>query len=1223
MSTLLNYNDRLWKPYKSFEYTGEPQAFTLEPGTYLLECNGARPEGNILSDTRMQFGGKALGILTLDEERTFYAYVGGNGHPPATVTERGKGGWNGGGDGAPAKYNVITQDYAWGCGGGGASDIRLSLPTTASSSYTLPEEYDELEYVMSDGQTGHFIDTGYKHSDKTKIEMVYEASGEIPPGSSSRGGTTKSEALFGARGLATTVNVVNSFGAYIYFNASNSYYNVIGKSTSSSGSTVEPVFNEKILVKMDIDNCSWTNFETGELIRNNSFGYNGQLTKSESNMYIFDINSGNSTYADSPSYVKMYSFKIYENGRMIHCYIPAQSKSDPTSKGIYDVIGETFIPFEYGTYGDVLSEKSTIIDEYEDIHTSEVEFKVPDEYTEHEWLHMSDDATPVCIPINYMVSPGSKIQFDIDTEPDSWMGWSTALIGSEADWRLKEFTLYFGADSSHVWYVTNATQHDVGEYASGHFIYELENGVGFKKYNPDGTLVTSTAVTEIANPVHPISIWGITTDTTRKSNPSNRKGKIYSFTAWDKINGAHELVRKLVPVSLKSDPTIYGMYDIMQRIFYRYDNVGTQYSEPLGPEVEEVTVVTKSITYTDSLMSRIIVAGGAGGKARGDGSANAIGIYITTGNGGGKVGGPPHQTSRWFGKVANQFEGGEFGTGITPESLKYTGAVQSYSAEGAAGGGGGWFGGYVITHNSSNMDEMGLSTNGGGGSGHINEDDHILDIYSQLNPDLLNFKLTGGMLVTRGATDPSIIIYKETQRIEARDSITFEFEARPEKLMLPPGVYDIDCYGGDGSFRYLPIYSGRGGYAHGRLTNLSTKLLYARVAGNGFHGSIYQLENFDSIGWNGAKHWENGDIRYSAGGGASDVRLYEDTLYHRILVAGGAGGAGKQQSIGGGGGGTTGGDGEWGYGERPGPGTQTSSPTTSTTSICGSFGFGGRGEFYGGGYGGAGGAGWYGGSGVYPDGSADDDGAGAGGSGYVLSESSYKPTGYMITDSEDYLTNGTMTTGGNILPRGFSRIIINCRQRFNSVKILCSDTGMSEFYKYNSTLNAWETFESEGTDTPTDAEFEEYGVDDIYTDEGLPSQYKILFEVPPSFEHDQIPNLVEINVMPNKQYISCNIKRDIDVTKIMKYKYIDTSRNPVEEGGEQPWDKTTTFDAAINIDHVAPDVENPLNAYDYNIDVRHLIDPITSESYIRINSYVDRIDTDTIQSFKLFKIVIG
>ena len=140
MSTLLNYHDKLWKPYKSFKYTGEPQEFTLEPGTYLMECNGARPEGNALSDPRMQYGGKALGVITLDEEQTFYAYVGGNGHAPANASELGTGGWNGGGYGAPCQYKFITAsaNYYWGCGGGGASDIRLSLPTTTSSSYSLP-----------------------------------------------------------------------------------------------------------------------------------------------------------------------------------------------------------------------------------------------------------------------------------------------------------------------------------------------------------------------------------------------------------------------------------------------------------------------------------------------------------------------------------------------------------------------------------------------------------------------------------------------------------------------------------------------------------------------------------------------------------------------------------------------------------------------------------------------------------------------------------------------------------------------------------------------------------------------------------------------------------------------------------------------------------------------------------------------------------------------------
>ena len=1233
MSTLLNYHDKLWKPYKSFKYTGKPQEFTLEPGTYLMECNGARPEGNVLSDALMQFGGKALGILTLDEEQTFYAYVGGNGHAPTNASELGTGGWNGGGDGAPTQYKFITSssNYWWGCGGGGASDIRLSLPTTASSSYSLPDEYDELEYVMSDGIAGHFIDTGYTHTPKTKIEMVYEASGEIPPGSSSRGGTTNSEALFGARGLGG-VNIFNSFVAYIYYNGTNSYYNFIGRSYTGSGTTVAPVYNKKILVQMDNEKCLWTNLETGALIRRNGYKNYGQLLNSGFNMYIFDTNAGNNTYANSPSYVKMYSFKIYENNKMIHCYLPAQNKLNPSSKGIYDIIDGTFIPFEYGTYGEVLEERSTIIDEYEDIHTSEVEFKIPDEYSEHEWMHVSDDTTPVCIPINYMVTIGSKIQFDIDIESRSATGWGSALMGAETGDRTGAFSLHFGSNNGNIKYITNSTANDVGAFETGHFIYEIENGVGYKKYNPDGTLASSTSVTTIAYPMHPISIWGITNDSTRNYYPKC-KGKIYSFTAWDNVNGTLEIVRKLVPVSLKSDPTKYGLYDIMQRIFYRYDNKGTPHAEPLGPEVSEQTVVTKSISYTDSLISRIIVAGGAGGKTVLEGLANGGGFYATAGNGGGEVGGPAHQKSRYYSKTANQFEGGSFGTGITPESLPYTGSSspKNSSAEGAGGGGGGWFGGYTITFDSNNMADTYLSGNGGGGSSHVNKDDDVLDIYSQLNPDLLNYKLTDSMLVTRAATDASIIIYKETHKVESKDIIYFEFEARAEKLMLPPGIYDIECYGGDGSFRWLPTNCGRGGYAHARFTTTSTKPLYARVAGNGFHGSIYQLESDGYIGWNGAKHMTSGDIRSSNGGGATDVRLYEDTLYHRILVAGGAGGGGVSQRAGGAGGGTTGGAGSDGSGTRPGPGTQTSSPYDSSyPSICGGFGVGGGGVNVSGGFGGAGGAGWFGGSGVQPNSSSDNEKSGSGGSGYVLTDSSYKPEGYMITDSEDYLTDEIMTTGGNTLPRGFSRVVINCRKAFNASKILCSNNSMSVFYKYNSTLNVWETFEPEGSDGPSDVEYETYGTDDIHTDEGLPNEYKILFKTPESFIYDEIPNTVETSVTPNGQYISYNCKQDITVTKIMKYKYIDTKRNPIpeevpegEEEPERPWDKTTTFQSMINIDSVSPDVDNPLEAYDYNVNIRHMVDPITKESYIRINTYVDKNNPDANRNFKMFKIVIG
>ena len=189
---------------------------------------------------------------------------------------------------------------------------------------------------------------------------------------------------------------------------------------------------------------------------------------------------------------------------------------------------------------------------------------------------------------------------------------------------------------------------------------------------------------------------------------------------------------------------------------------------------------------------------------------------------------------------------------------------------------------------------------------------------------------------------------------------------------------------------------------------------------------------------------------------------------------------------------------------------------------------------------------------------------------------------------------------------------------------------MSVFYKYNSSLNVWETFEPEGPDGPSDMEYETYGTDDIHTDEGLPNAYKILFKTPESFIHDEIPNNVEVNITPPGQFISYNCKQNIEVTKIIRYKYIDTTRNPIpeevpegEEEPEHPWDKTATFQSAINIDSVSPDVDNPLDAYDYNVDIRHMVDPRTEESYIRINTYVVKNNPDANRNFKMFKIVIG
>ena len=122
--TLYGYADKIWEIVEEFEYTGEPQPFTLTPGEYLLICHGAMGFSTPSESAPYSFGGAAYGILNIDQEQKLYAYVGGNGGI-GTKTEPGKGGWNGGADGG---YSRNTS-YVCGNGGGGASDIRLYSET--------------------------------------------------------------------------------------------------------------------------------------------------------------------------------------------------------------------------------------------------------------------------------------------------------------------------------------------------------------------------------------------------------------------------------------------------------------------------------------------------------------------------------------------------------------------------------------------------------------------------------------------------------------------------------------------------------------------------------------------------------------------------------------------------------------------------------------------------------------------------------------------------------------------------------------------------------------------------------------------------------------------------------------------------------------------------------------------------------------------------------------
>lgn len=569
-----------------------------------------------------------------------------------------------------------------------------------------------------------------------------------------------------------------------------------------------------------------------------------------------------------------------------------------------------------------------------------------------------------------------------------------------------------------------------------------------------------------------------------------------------------------------------GLYNLFTNSFAQgvvkgeVPGTGVTHLEP-GREVATTSVVlTRRLPI--GFASRIIVAGGGGGQSWTGESANYGSPAL--GFGGGEYGGTPQLTGNDAFKYPTQSEGYLFGNGETP--AKKTMSTEG-GREGAGGGGGGWYGGYAASIPDNSLG----SVNGGGGSSYVlTNTSHIP--YPELYQPSSDFQLTNTIMLSGTSATPKVTIYKETSYIGKDDIITFPCVGRTEAIKLIPGIYEFTCYGGDGGLRYNhftnPTYS-RGGMAKGTFETFSKRDVFVTVGGSGnlsnFISTEWSSKHIPTISFNGGGQPGDSSKKSTAGGGGSDIRLDSNSLYARIIVAGGAGSQGDLTSYGGNGGGLEGVKASpVKYGTTPGPGTQTGSPTNSSyPTICGGFGYGGNGFYRSNGYGGAGGGGWYGGSGTYPNSSNDDETGGCGGSGYVYTHESYKPTGYLITDRADYLKHTTLTTGGNDLPRGNTMIKIKMLE--NKLKLLCSNEDLTTFYKFDELTSEWIDFKST---LPTDEEFDEYGIISITSDTGLPNQYKILTK---SVDSSVDVNEFVLNVVPPEQTLETTMHDTMPIGK--------------------------------------------------------------------------------------------
>lgn len=263
--------------------------------------------------------------------------------------------------------------------------------------------------------------------------------------------------------------------------------------------------------------------------------------------------------------------------------------------------------------------------------------------------------------------------------------------------------------------------------------------------------------------------------------------------------------------------------------------------------------------------------------------------------------------------------------------------------------------------------------------------------------------------------------------LAVNDVINCSYSGEKKSITLPPGKYKLQVWGAQGGYRSSSTYGGLGGYSIGTITLNKKTTVYVYAGGAGGSGTT----NAGAVvagGFNGGGY----RYGYKGGGGGSDIRIGQDSLYARVIVAGGGGSDGATSKKGMYGGGETGGSSTQNftaisnYGGKGGTQTYSGYSTAytiteqatsgldsnNTAYYCGGFGFGGGGVYKSSGYGGAGGGGWYGGSGNVPDGSSDDDRGGGGGSGYVYTSStaSNYPEGCLL-NSEYYLEDAATYDG--------------------------------------------------------------------------------------------------------------------------------------------------------------------------------------------------------------------
>lgn len=1090
--TLYAFNDKLYEVEQTFTCMNQPQEFTITPGEYLFICNGGAGGGTNASSW-WGYGASAYGVFETDQTETLYAVVGGNGVSWTTGNnaEPTPGGYNGGGRGG---YNTDSPSSCpHGGSGGGASDIRLNLDDTLVPPVyenNLPEEYQEVAFLCTRWMDQGYINTGYLPRANSRYEMdawfsewASEKRGgwRIPFGSRSYDGSPDSFA-FAIRNDSDMRIRVNVYGQWPY-----------GPNNDVM------MYDRDVHITYNDENhrAVWTDgIDTVTLTLPTT------PTDSSYPLYLFTMNNWGSPGDYYCSGMKLYRFKIYESDVLVHDYIPCRRKSDNVT-GLYDIIANTFIQSSgiiYARAKETVSRSllSRILVAAGGGGDSKFSSnrdcpklgygggKVGScvaprygQYSHSQWVFPTQSDLNIDSDVKFgqgmngKVHSGQWASYGAEGAGGGGGGWYGGV--SEAGYTYCE-SVGGGGGSSYA--LTSDSWKPYGYVPTSHYYFKASALVPCQTTEGSILICKLTKILEAEDTII-VPLTGKETKVRLYPGTYNLKcwgaeGGMFVDNTNRSLGGYSEGTLELsVPHEVYGYVGGAGLFNQIRSLANqpdRYYNEQCAYNGGgMGIRIPQLY----SASYT-------IFSGGG-----------ATDIRLTMDD---TPVHPPIPDPEIRDDIPEEYT-----------QLKAIFMGDSYINSG-----------YKPKANTALKLDVSISTVSGSYRELFGSDPWInfYTVASGRAAFVINNDTTFG---DRPPTDTRLTIETGKNWLTWRSS-SASYTYTTNNVMSD---CNVDLFFGT-------MNRSGGAVDYARATWYNIKIYESEILIHDFVPVIKNSNNklgfYDVIGdaFIECLRSENTAVPLQT------ITYPSRSLMSRFIVAGGGGGQGYSSGIPGKGGGTTGGNFENGNGTNAGPGTQTSSPQSLYPEINGGFGYGGNGVVVNNGRGGAGGGGWFGGSGTYPNGSSDDDKGGSGGSGYVLTEDSYKPE-YYIPTSEFYLSNASTTLGGNTLTPNMTKIEIDVIQAFCN-KLLMYD--MDGYKTYDEDQDKWVLF----SQTINPSLIEEYGRYDIPNINGMLDEFQVVIDDP-----DNAISNIEVTSIPLPQSIVFLVPRRYSIGRSIIDAVYDTS----------------------------------------------------------------------------------